>query len=182
MYELPRNRVYMFESVTFGREKIKERDKYTIKTEKWGVECTESRTTGKECGQRKLQEIGRKWRTGRERMWEMKILVQKKREREMFLGNLYDEWNEIGRYDVLREMGDICDWAYWMAVRRGGSNCRSIIIELLNGRAYCFGIWDYMTRSDSCCDEWRRRKKMGTWQTDLLSCVTLDGGVSTTYF
>lgn len=183
MYEVPRNRLYMLESVTFGREKIKEWDKYKIKIEKWGVECTGSKTTGKECGQRKLQKIGREWRTGRERMWEMKILVQKKeREREMFLGNLYDEWNEIGRYDVLREMGDSCEWAYWMWVRRGGSNCRSIIIELLNGRAYCVGRWDYGTGSDSCSDEWWRCKKMGTRQTDLLPCVTLDGGVSATDF
>lgn len=91
--------------------------------------------------------------------------------KRMFLGNLYDEWKKIGRYDVLREMGDSCEWAFWMAVRRGESNCRSIIIELLNGRAYCVGRWDYVTGSDSCSDEWWRCKKMGTRQTDLLSYV-----------
>ena len=196
MYEVPGNRVYMLESVTFGTERIKEWDKYTMKMEKWGVECTESKTTGKECGQRKLQVMGKEWRTGREscKRWEesegqaekeyerweesegqaekecerWRYLCGKKR---MFLGNLYDKWKKIEQYDVLREMGESCERAYWMAVRRRESNCRSIIIELLNGRAYCVGGWDYMTGSDSCCDEWWRCKKMATLQTDLLSYV-----------
>jgi hypothetical protein len=115
-----------------------------------------------------LQEMGREWRTGRERMWEMKILVQKKKgvSREFI-------WRVKENRAIWRVEGS--GWQLRAGVLNGSeareSNCRSIIIELLNGRAYCVGGWDYVTGSDSCCDEWWRCKKMGTRQTDLLSYV-----------
>jgi hypothetical protein len=120
--------------------------------------------------------MGREWRTDGERMWEIKILVEKRR----FLGNLYDEWKKIGQYNVLREMGDSCEWALWMTVRREGSNCHSIIIELLNGRTYCVSRWYYATGSDSCCDKWWRCKKRRTRQIDLFSLTLFTSGLSAT--
>jgi hypothetical protein len=80
---------------------------------------------------------------------------------------------------MCREKCDSCEWACWMTVRREGSNCHSIIIELVKGRAYCFSRWDNMTGSDSCCDKWWWCKKSRTRRSDLLSLRLFNGGSST---